>query len=93
LAPNGHDWTVRAFLVSDEGLGLMSLRIGAPKRRFSVCYPSSQTDARDLKGRRLAADDFDKLSVQDPVRDLLLWLNSPETFEAAANGGRWESFR
>jgi len=46
-----------------------------------------------LKGRRLDADDFDKLSVEDPVRDMLRWLDNPQGFETAAKGSRWESFR
>ena len=91
---NGHDWTVRAFRVSDEGLGL---DVAADRRTedafLRVLAILAETDARPLKGRRLDADDFDKLSVQDPVRDLLLWLNNAEAFEATAKGGRWESFR
>ncbi|MEB2363919.1 MAG: BREX-1 system phosphatase PglZ type B [Bryobacterales bacterium] len=91
---NGHDWTVRAFLVSDEGLGLDVAADRRTEEAFLRVLPIlAETDARPLKGRRLDADDFDKLSVQDPVRDLLLWLNNPEAFEAAAKGGRWESFR
>ncbi len=91
---NGHDWTVRAFLVSDDGLGL---DIAADRRTEEAMLRAlpllTEIDLTPLKGRRLDADDFDKLSVQDPVRDLLLWLNHPETFEAGARGARWESFR
>lgn len=92
--PNGQDWTVRAFLVSEDGLGLDVAGDRRTEEAFLRVLPLlAEVDARTLKGRRLDADDFDKLSVQDPVRDLLLWLNNPETFEAGANGGRWESFR
>ncbi len=91
---NGHDWTVRAFLISNDGLGL---DISADRRTEEAMLRAlpllSEVDIRALQGRRLDADDFDKLSVDDPVRDLLLWLNNPDTFEAAAKGGRWESFR
>ena len=91
---NGHDWTVRAFLVSNDGLGL---DVAADRRTEEAMLRAlpllTEVDIRALQGRRLDADDFDKLSVDDPVRDLLLWLNNPETFEAAAKGGRWESFR
>ncbi|MCZ2076047.1 MAG: BREX-1 system phosphatase PglZ type B [Bryobacterales bacterium] len=91
---NGHDWTVRAFLVSDEGMGL---DIAADRRTEEAMLRAlpllAEIDLSPLRGRRLDADDFDKLSVQDPVRDLLLWLNHPETFEAGAKGARWESFR
>ena len=91
---NGHDWTVRAFLVSDDGLGL---DVAADRRTEEAMLRAlpllAEIDLSPLRGRRLDADDFDKLSVQDPVRDLLLWLNHPETFEAGAKGARWESFR
>jgi hypothetical protein len=91
---NGHDWTVRAFLVSDDGLGL---DIAATRRTEEAMLRAlpllAEIDLSPLRGRRLDADDFDKLSVEDPVRDLLLWLNHPETFEAGAKGARWESFR
>ncbi len=92
--PNGQDWTVRAFLVSEDGLGLDVAADRRTEEAFRRALGSlAEVDARTLKGRRLDADDFDKLLVQDPVRDLLLWLNSPEIFEASAKGGRWESFR
>ena len=91
---NGHDWTVRAFLVSNDGLGLEVAADRHTEEAMLRALPLlTEVDIRTLQGRRLDADDFDKLSVDDPVRDLLLWLNNPETFEAAANGGRWESFR
>jgi hypothetical protein len=91
---NGHDWTVRAFLVSEDGL---SLDIAGDRRTEEAMLRAlpvlAEEDLRTLHGRRLDADDFDKLSVQDPVRDLLLWLNNPVVFEAGAKGGRWASFR
>ena len=37
-----------------------------------------------LRGHRLDADDFDRLSVGDPVRDLLGWMSEPEPFQGAA---------
>jgi hypothetical protein len=91
---NGHDWTVRGFLVSNDGLGLDIAADRHTEEAMLRALPLlAEVEVRALEGRRLDADDFDKLSVDDPVRDFLLWLNSPETFEAAAKGGRWESFR
>ena len=89
---NGQDWTVRAFLVSEDGLGLDVAGDRRTEEAFQRVLPHlAGVEIKSLKGRRLDADDFDKLSVQDPVRDLLLWLNNPEVFEASAKGGRWES--
>lgn len=90
---NGQDWTVRAFLVSDEGLGLDVAGDRRTEEAFLRSLPLlAGVDIKSLKGKRLDADDFDRLSIQDPVRDLLMWLNNAETFEASAKGGRWESF-
>ncbi|MDE3196896.1 MAG: BREX-1 system phosphatase PglZ type B [Acidobacteriota bacterium] len=92
--PNGHDWTVRAFLGSGEGMGL---EIAADRRTEEAMMRAlpliADMELSAMQGRRLDSDDFDKLAVDDPVRDLLLWLNHRETFEAAAKGARWESLR
>jgi len=90
---NGQDWTVRAFLVSEDGMGLDVAGDRRTEEAFQRVLPHlAAVDIKSLKGRRLDADDFDKLSVQDPVRDLLLWLNNPKAFEASSTDGRWESF-
>jgi hypothetical protein len=52
----------------------------------------ADSDIAALTGRRLDADDFDRLSVADPVRDLLQWLNAAERFEQT-QAGRWVAFR
>ncbi|MEW6217233.1 MAG: BREX-1 system phosphatase PglZ type B [Candidatus Bipolaricaulota bacterium] len=91
---NGHDWTVRAFLVSAEGLGL---DIAADRRTEEAMRRAlpllADLDASSLRGHRLDAEDFDRLAVADPVRDLLRWLDQPEAFEAETKGSRWDSFR
>lgn len=92
--PNGRDWSVPAFLVSEEGLGL---EIAQDRRTEEALLRSLEllveVDIQGLRGRRLDADDFDKLSVSDPARDLLRWMSAPEVFEASNKGNRWESFR
>jgi len=75
---NGHDWTVRAFLVSSDGLGLDIAADRQTEEAMLRALPLlAEVDVRALEGRRLDADDFDKLAVADPVRDVLLWLNHP----------------
>jgi hypothetical protein len=91
---SGRDWTVQAFLVSDDGLGLeMAHDRRTEEAMLRVLELLADTDVASLRGRRLDADDFDKLSVADPTRDLLRWMSGPEVFEVAAKGNRWESFR
>jgi hypothetical protein len=46
-----------------------------------------------LRGRRLEADDFDRLAIGDPVRDLLTWMSDAEGFQARCDAGRWATFR
>jgi hypothetical protein len=91
---NGSDWTVRAFLIAEAGLGLDVVGDRRTEEAFLRVLPwLAESNLQALKGRRLDADDFDKLSVEDPVRDMLRWLDSPQGFENAAKGSRWESFR
>ena len=91
---NGSDWTVRAFLIAEAGLGLDVVGDRRTEEAFLRVLPwLAESDLQALKGRRLDADDFDKLSVEDPVRDMLRWLDNPQGFENAAKGSRWESFR
>jgi hypothetical protein len=91
---SGRDWTVQAFLVSEDGLGIeMAHDRRTEEAMLRVLELLADADIAPLRGRRLDADDFDKLSVADPMRDLLRWMSGPEVFEAAAKGNRWESFR
>ncbi len=52
----------------------------------------AEADINALRGRRLDADDFDKLSVNDPVRDVLRWMGNSDGFRKALDNARWQSF-
>jgi len=91
---NGRDWTIEAFLVSEDGLGLDVARDDATKRSIMASLPVlAHTPVSRLTGR-LEAEDFDKLMVGDQPRDLLLWMSDPsrarQEYEAA---GKWHAFR
>jgi hypothetical protein len=89
----GRDWTVMAFLMSAEGLGLDIAQDRRTEEALGRALPLlADVDASTLAGHRLDADDFDRLSVADPVRDFLQWLNAPERFEQT-QAERWISFR
>jgi hypothetical protein len=89
----GRDWTVMAFLMSPEGLGLDIAQDRRTEEALGRALPLLvDVDASALTGHRLDADDFDRLSVADPVRDFLQWLNAPERFEQT-QAERWVSFR
>ena len=74
---SGRDWTVEAFLVSnDGGLGLDVARDADTRQSMLRALTElATTPVRALTGRRIEAEDFDRLFSSDPDRDLLVWLN------------------
>ncbi len=92
---NGKDWTVEAFLVSEEGgLGLDVARDATTRRAMLGALAELATTSVDrLKGKHLEAEDFDKLFSDDPAKDLLLWLSEPEAVKSGWNSGRWSAFK
>ena len=91
---NGRDWTVEAFMVSnDGGLGLDVAQDAVTRQSMLSALPElATTSIRLLEGRRLEANDFDALFSDDPVRDLLLWLSDPESTLAGWESGRRSAF-
>ena len=91
---NGKDWTVRAFLVSDEG----GLGLDVAEDRLTVqsmvgaLSQLAVTPIARLQGRRLEAEDFDKLMIGDTPRDLLLWLGDPEGARGEWDEAKWSAF-
>ena len=91
---NGKDWTVEAFLTSrNGGLGLDVARDAATREALSRSLSElASTPLRMLAGKRLEADDFDRLLTDDPVRDVLVWLNDPAGTKTAWGASRWKAF-
>lgn len=91
---NGRDWTVDAFLTSEDGVGL---DIAGDRRTHDAMLRAlallGPEPLAGLRGRRLEADDFDRLAIGDPVRDLLSWISDPEGFQARCDVGRLATFR
>jgi len=91
---NGRDWTIDAFLTSDQGVGLDVSLDARTREAMLRALPILLTEPLDpLRGKRLDAEDFDRLSIGDPIRDLLAWMSSPDTFQGRSDAGRWETFR
>ena len=90
---NGREWTVEAFLGSAQGLGL---DIAADKKTAEALHRAlpllAAAPIEALRGRRLEAEDFDRLAVGDPPRDLLSWIGQPERFRASCDASRWAAF-
>ena len=91
---NGKDWTVEAFLVSKNGgLGLDLSRDAATRHAIRRALTElATTSVQALEGKRLEAEDFDQLFSDDPIRDVLVWINDPEGVRAGWDSGRWNAF-
>ena len=91
---NGKDWTVEAFLASKNGgLDLDVARdVATREAMFRALSELASTPVQMLSGKRLEADDFDRLLTDDAVRDVLVWLNDPAQTKAAWGASRWEAF-
>jgi hypothetical protein len=88
---NGRDWTVEAFLTS---LGLDIAQDYATRAAMLRALPLLATEpVVSLRGRRLEADDFNRLLIDDPIRDLLRWMSGPETFKQSCDRLRWATFK
>ena len=92
---NGKDWTVEAFMVSEDvGLGLDVSRDNITRRAMlgSLAQLAVSPLVR-LRGKRLEAEDFDKLIIEDTPRNLLEWMNDPKGTKEKWDETRWEAFR
>ena len=91
---SGRDWTVEAMLVSSDAMGLDLSR--DKNTRLSMMASLSvlaTTPIERLQGKRLEAEDFDKLMIGDTPHDLLRWMSSPEKCAAEMQEtGKWVSF-
>lgn len=92
---SGRDWTVEAMLTSDEGLGLDVARDARTKQSlYASLHVLATTPVAHLTGKRLEAEDFDKLMVGDHPRDLLMWMNGPSEVRARMTSeGKWHAFK
>ena len=92
---NGRDWTVEAMLVSNDRPGLGLDVAGDKPTKLSMMASLSVlaiTPIARLEGRRLEAEDFDKLMIGDHPRDLLRWMSDPAGVRADMDEGTWHAF-
>jgi len=91
---NGKDWTVEAFLVSEDGgLGLDVARDKQTHRAMlGALQQLAVTPVPRLTGKRLEAEDFDKLMIDDTQRDVLMWLSNPDLTREQWDDNKWSAF-
>ena len=92
--PNGRDWTVQGFLGSPSGTGL---NIAADQETTEALLGAlgevALTPLERLRGRRLDADDFNRMLVGDFRRDLLRWMGDPQATRARLADAAWAALR
>lgn len=91
---NGKDWTVEAFLVSSEGLGLKVATDLATREaaKRAMRYLAEQYVDERLKDKQLDSDFFNRLAIQDPIREILRWIGDPNVTRQRLQGPEWRAF-
>ncbi len=90
---NGKDWTVRAFLEAEGGLGLDVARDEATSRALlSAVRQLAVCPVQRLSKQRLEAIDFNELVAPDMVKSLLAWMSDPKGTRASWPAERWNAF-
>jgi hypothetical protein len=92
LQRNGRDWTLAAFLGSGDALGLDLATDQSTKAALSRALGELASVPLDqLRGKKLEAEDFDKLLADDSTRDLLQWMADPKPFQLRCGEERWSA--
>jgi hypothetical protein len=92
---NTKDWTILAFLKSDQGgLGLDVAQDNDSKSAMQHALSKLlDEDIELLKGKRLDKDYFNTLLTSgDYRRDLLMWFDQGEAFQAGLSENEWHGF-
>ena len=91
---NAKDWTILAYLKSDQGgLGLDVAQDNDTRNAMQLALdPLLDEDVALLKGKRLDKDYFNTLLMDDPIRDLLQWLDQGDAFQASRDENEWKAF-
>lgn len=92
---NAKDWTLLAYLKSDQGgLSLDVSQDNDTKHAMQLSlYKWLEEDVALLKGKRLDKDYFNTLlSGGDPIREVLIWINQGESFQASRSENEWLAF-
>lgn len=87
------DWGAFQFLTSANGIGLDISKAAATQSALLNALPEvAITPLGHLRGKHLQAPDFDRLLSDDPVRDILRWIQAPEATKKRLEGNKWTAF-
>ncbi|MHB8576499.1 MAG: BREX-1 system phosphatase PglZ type B [Dehalococcoidia bacterium] len=92
---NGKDWTIAAFLQSDDGLVIEVAPDSHTREALSraLLKLADEPLARLRREAPLQAAFLNELLNPDPVRGVLRWLNDPIACRAAQSHDEWTAFR
>ncbi len=91
---NAKDWTVLAYLKSDQGgLGLNVAKDNDTRSAMRLALtPLLSEEISRLKGKRLDHDFFNTLLSEDINLDLIKWLDQGDDFKTARSENEWQAF-
>ncbi len=92
---NAKDWTILAFLVSDQGgLGLNVTQDSDTKTAMQLALPRLLlVDVDYLKDKPLNKDYFNTLLIGgDPIKEVLQWLDHETAFKTTRQKNEWLGF-
>ena len=94
VQPNGRPWSPAAFLRSPNGAGLDVATDAATLKALNSALPDvSELHVANLQGRRLDADDFNRLLADDLERDVLRWMADADRTRNRMGSNSWPAFR
>jgi hypothetical protein len=90
----GRDWSVGSFLTNPRvGLGLDIAKDKKAQLAILKILPDLlETPEESLRGKKLEANDFINIVMDDPAKDILGWLNNPEDKKALWEDSKWPIF-
>lgn len=90
----GRDWSVASFLTNPKvGLELDLAKDKKTQEAILKVLPDLlETPLAKLTGKKLEAEDFYSIVLDDIARDILGWLNNPQEKKTLWQGSRWDIF-
>ena len=90
----GRDWSVGSFLTNPKvGLELDLAKDTKTQEAILKVLPDLlETPATKLMGKKLEAEDFYSIVLDDPIKDILGWLNNPTEKAEQWQGSKWDIF-
>lgn len=91
----GRDWSVGSFLTNPR----VGLELDVAKDRktqeaiLNILPDLLETPDEALKGKKLEAQDFNSIVMEDPAKDILSWLNDPKDKKHSWADRKWAAFQ